>query len=190
MQRVRLKYFFRFVSKFILLFCIFYFGTKLIIGLSAPGGFYAEFVSDYLDYVSQLKYSLMKGASVIANIFGYKTIYEPNFLVRVVNARGVIIAYDCVGYGVMSFWAAFVLSSESKVKKKFIWLITGLVILWLINVIRIGLFLVAINKSWKMPLGIDHHTWFNITAYTGIFLMIYFFDKSQNDISKKKTNIP
>lgn len=167
-----------FTAKFMLLFCFFYFGTKLVIGMSAPGGIYVGFVHDYFDYVSMLKFSLMKGASVVARFFSYETVYEPNFLVRVINARGVIIAYDCVGYGVMSFWAAFVLSNSCPVLKKLGWLILGLLLLWFINVIRIGLFLVAINKSWNMPLGIDHHTWFNIVAYFFIFLMIYFFEKS------------
>jgi hypothetical protein len=50
-------------------------------------------------------------------------------------------------------------------------------LLYTINQLRIGLFLVAINKGWKMPLGWDHHTWFNIVAYTAIALMIWAFEK-------------
>ena len=166
-----------FVIKFLLLFLLFYFGTIAIIGLAAPGDYYSPFIARYLDYVSWLKLSLMKGAAVVASMFGYDTIEEPGFLVRVVKARGVIVAYDCVGYGVLSFWAAFVLANKLLLRKKLSWLFAGLILLWLINVARIGLFLVAINKGWAMPLGLDHHTWFNIFAYGAIFLMIYYFDK-------------
>lgn len=178
MSIIKDKSFMKFAIKFIALFLIFYYGTILVISLAAPSGIYSSFVHNYFDYVSWLKISLMKGASVVANLFGYETIYESNYLVRIVNARGVIIAYDCVGYGVMSFWAAFTIATEIKFSKKIIWLFSGLLILWGINVLRIGLFLVSINKGWKMPLGIDHHTWFNIVAYLFIFIMIYFFNKN------------
>jgi hypothetical protein len=40
--------------------------------------------------------------------------------------------------------------------------------------------LVAVNKHWKMPLGINHHDWFTIVAYAVIFLMIFAFDKNNN----------
>jgi exosortase/archaeosortase family protein len=83
---------------------------------------------------------------------------------------------DCVGYGVMSFWTAFTLASDRSWKMRLAWLAGGLVLLWLINVIRIGLFLVAINKGWPMPFGLDHHTLFNIFAYGAIALMIWRFE--------------
>jgi len=180
MKHISFRDFFIFVFKFLLLFAVFYFGTLFFIGLASPGGLYSPFVSKYFDYVSWLKFSYMKGASLIAAIFGYSTLEESGFLLRVVNARGVIIAYDCVGYGVMSFWAAFTIANKTNIKSKIKWLLGGLLLLWLINTIRIGLFLVAINKNWPMPLGLNHHTLFNIFAYSAIFFLIYFFDKTVN----------
>lgn len=179
------KHFTRFVVKFLLLFALFYGGTYLVIGLAAPGGLYSSFIEHYFDYVSWLKYSLMKGAAVVASFFGYQTIEEPGFLVRVVKARGVIVAYDCVGYGVLSFWAAFILANKIHFRKKLAWLLVGLLLLWAINVLRIGLFLVAINKKWAMPLGWDHHTWFNIFAYTAIFIMIWLFDRNSSSTTNE-----
>ncbi|HCF63679.1 MAG TPA: hypothetical protein DEU93_05525 [Chitinophagaceae bacterium] len=61
--------------------------------------------------------------------------------------------------------------------KKGMWLIIGWGVLWIINVVRIGLLLIAYNKGWGMPLGIDHHTWFNIFAYGAIFFMMYLFER-------------
>ena len=40
--------------------------------------------------------------------------------------------------------------------------------------------LVAVNGHWQSPFNLDNHTWFNIAAYTAIFIMIWFFDRSQN----------
>ena len=167
-----------FIQKFLTLFLFFYLGTKLIIGLTYKNGIYVKFIDDYFNYVSWIKTSLIYGAQIIAESFGYLTFREQNYTLRIANGRGVIISQGCVGYGVMSFWIAFVLANKTKIKKKIIWSLIGLTIIWLINSIRIGLFLVSINKGWKIPLGIDHHTWFNIFAYIGIFILIYFFEKS------------
>ncbi len=177
-----IKIFITFCLKFILFFIFFYYGTFAIIGLTAKNGYYVEFIDHYLNYISILKISLLKGAGLIARIFGYDTILDSGDVIRVSNARGVRVALSCLGIGVMSFWAAFILSNKLTKKLKSIWLIGGLLLLWFINVWRIGLFLVSVNKGWSMPLGIDHHTWFNLAAYSAIFIMIYFFEKHNKKI--------
>lgn len=180
MNILKVKNFLRFLITFLLVFAICYFGTIVVIGLSAPGKYYSHFVDQWLDFVSGIKISLMKGAAIIASLFGYTTVELPNYLLRVLNGRGVLIAEDCVGYGVMSFWIAFVMASHGRHwKNKIYWILFGLLLLWLINVIRIGLFLVAINKGWPLPLGLDHHSWFNIVAYGIIFLLIWRFEASR-----------
>jgi exosortase/archaeosortase family protein len=170
-----------FSVKFILLFLLFYLGSFALIGVTAPGGYYIPFIAKYLDYISWLKITLIKGASVVAALFGYTTVEEPGFILRVKGGLEIFIARDCVGFGVMSFWAAFVLATAMhSLKQKIFWLLTGLFLLWLINVIRIGLFLVARNRAWDMPLSLDHHTWFTIFAYGAILLMIYIFERKMN----------
>lgn len=149
-----------------------------MIGLAAPGGYYVPFIGKYLDYVSWIKISLMKATGIILSLFHIPTATEPGFLIRFRGGRGVIIAMDCVGYGVYSFWIAFVAANKGKFFKRVRWIFFGVLSLWLINVIRITLFLTAINKGWPMPLGLDHHTWFNIFAYLLIFIMIWLYDKS------------
>jgi exosortase/archaeosortase family protein len=95
---------------------------------------------------------------------------------------------SCVGYGVYSFWIAFVAANQGTIYKKMRWIIVGIFLLWLINVLRITLLLVAVNNGWPMPLGIDHHTWFNIAAYLLIFIMIFKYDRTsgQNVFKKSK----
>ncbi len=174
-----------FVIRFLLIFAVLYFGTLAVIGLAAPGGLYSPFIDHYLDYVSWIKTSLVKGTAFFAGLFGYETYEVPNHIIRVVNGSGVRIAYSCVGYGVYSFWVAYVLASRGSAGKKAVWALSGVVALWTINVLRIGLLLIALNRNWPMPLGLDHHTWFNIVAYLVIFFMIYFFERS--GIFERKT---
>jgi exosortase/archaeosortase family protein len=176
------KSFLIYLLKFAGIFCLCYFATLAVIGIAAPGGWYSPFVHTYLDYVSWLKWSLIHATGFILSLFHVSTTTEPDFLIRFTGGAGVFIAMDCVGYGVYSFWIAFVAANKGKITSKIKWILFGLLGLWFINVIRITLFLTAINKGWPMPLGLNHHTWFNIFAYLLIFFMIWWYDK---DVSKK-----
>ncbi len=171
------KTFLRFVLKFLLIFALCYYGTLLVIGISVPGGYYIPFVDHYLNYVSWLRDSLMWGTETLLKIFGIDTYYANQYVLRIVNGHGIRMVYGCLGYGVMSFWIAFVLASSVRVVKKTIWLIAGLLVIWIVNISRLSLVLVAVNKNWSFPFGWDHHTWFNIVAYIAIFIMMYFFDR-------------
>ncbi len=183
------KNFIGFVVKFLLLFAALYYGTLLIIGLSAPDDYYIPFVAKYLDYITQLKWGLMKSTKFFLSLFGIETYFAPNFSIKIVEGRGVRIAMSCVGYGVYSFWIAFVLASAGKILAKLLWVMGGLLLLWTINVVRIALFLLAVDRNWPMPLGLDHHTWFNIFAYGAIFTMMYFFYKKDTAPNSSVSNI-
>ncbi|MEO6819234.1 MAG: hypothetical protein ABI204_05865 [Ginsengibacter sp.] len=178
-----------YVIKFAIIFCLLYYGTLAWIGLAAPGGKHVVFIEKYLDYVSWIKHSLINASAFILSVFGIQTLKEPGFLLKFPGGRGVIIAMDCVGYGVYSFWIAFVAANTGSVGRKIKWMITGVFFLWLINVIRITLFLTSINKGWPMPLGIDHHTWFNIFAYLFIFIMIWWYDRNAKMMERDNLNV-
>lgn len=178
-----------YLVKFIGVFCVLYFGTLAMIGLAAPANHYSPFVAKYMDYVSWIKISLIKATGILFSVFGVPTHPEPGFLIRVDGGRGVFIAMDCVGYGVYSFWTAFVIANDGNILKKISWIAGGLLALWFINVVRVSLFLVAINKGWPMPLGIDHHTWFTIAAYLLIFALIWRYDKARVRSLTTKENI-
>ncbi len=94
------------------------------------------------------------------------------------------MVYSCVGYGIMSFWGAFILANTAALKRKLLWIIGGWLVIWCINVIRVCLLLVSINNNWSMPFGWDHHTWFNVVAYFFLFVLIYFYDHSEKRYNK------
>ena len=152
-----------------------------VIGLSAPGGYYSSFIHNYLDFVTWLRYSLVHGSGLLLSLFDYPTYHASDFVLKVKNGFGVSIEYDCVGYGVMSFWIAFIVANKGSLAKKIKWIAGGLFLIWCINVIRISMVLVAANRHWKFPLGLDHHTWFNMAAYILIFIMIFFYDRSSKE---------
>ncbi|MEO6490242.1 MAG: hypothetical protein ABIO04_09905 [Ferruginibacter sp.] len=178
---LRDKQFLNFVGKLLLIFAFCYLSSVAVIGLSTPGNYYSAFIDHYLNFISWIRMSLLFGTKTLLAIFGIDTYYASEFILRKVGGRGITLIYGCIGYGVLSFWIAFVLASAKKIKNKLSWLIGGLLLIWVINISRIALLLVATNNNWKMPLGWDHHTWFNIVAYVAIFAMIYYFDRNDRD---------
>ena len=112
------------------------------------------------------------------SVFGYLIDIPDAYTLKIVNGAAVHIGYDCIGYGVLSFWLAFVIANNGSILRKTFWIIGGSVVIWLVNILRICLFLLSLNKKQTMPFGLENHTFFNITAYIAIFVMIYFYDKS------------
>jgi exosortase/archaeosortase family protein len=177
-----------YLLKFAVVFCILYFGTLAVIGLASPESYYSPFVAKYLDYISVLRSSLLHSSKAFLSLFNFQTAFRDRYTLMATHG-GIRMVYTCIGYGVMSFWAAFVLANKGSWKRKLLWTIGGLFALWCINVLRISLLIVALDKKWPMPLGLDHHTWFNIVAYSLIFLMIYLYDRSSPNELKLKSNI-
>ena len=155
-----------------------YYGTVAVEGLAAPGNYYSPFIAHWLDYPGWLRTSLLYGSKAFLSLFGYKTIITDAFHLQMYQGLSVQLVYACLGVGVLSFWNAFVFANKGSWKRKLAWMLGGTLMLWLINVLRVSLVLLATNKRWAIPLGWDHHTWFNIAAYVLIFVLIYFYDKN------------
>jgi exosortase/archaeosortase family protein len=179
------KGFITFVSVFLIVFLLCYYGTLFLTGLAVPGGRYSPFVEKYFNIASWLRSSLILSSKQFLSILGTETIRTDAYVLRAIGGRGVRIVFACLGFGVMSFWFAYIVANKASVLKKIIWVVLGLFFLWIINVVRISLVLLAGNKGWHFPFGWDHHTWFNIVAYVAIFVMIYFFERSLNVKSKE-----
>ena len=179
------KNFISYFLKFLSSFCVLYYGTIALIGLTTPGGYYSSFAEKYFNYVAALRYLLLHCAKLLLELFGFDIYLKDAYTLKMNGGSGVHVGYDCIGYGVMFFWIAFIYANNVSFVKRLQWLLGGLLLIWLVNVIRIALMLVAVNQHWKSFLNLDNHTLFNIAAYTVIFTMIFFFDKSLKKESEK-----
>jgi exosortase/archaeosortase family protein len=89
-----------------------------------------------------------------------------------VVGRGIIdLIYTCLGLGVMSFFAAFVIAYPKKLKPKLIFLIAGLFGIQVLNIIRLMLLALYWNKSRNRI--IDHHIIFDVIIYIVIIFALY-----------------
>lgn len=169
--------FFIYLIKFLGVLCILYFGTTFIVGLTVPGGYYSPFIAQYLNYPDWLGISLLKGARLLLSMLGYTSELLGHDVLRLQGGKSILLAFPCLGYGIMSFWAAFVFANTGTALKKAGWILGGWLALWLINVIRIALLLISLEKHWPIPFGFSYHTQFNIVAYLLIFIMMWVYDR-------------
>ena len=168
-----------FFVKFFFSFCILYFGTKIIIGLTVPRGFYSSLIDNYFNYPAALRLSIFKGTSVLASLFGFETFSKDLYHISFLQGRGIHLVYSCLGFGLLSCWVAFVFANNGKVLFKLKWLLAGCFFIWLLNVFRITFLLFALNFQRPALLTIDHHFIFNIIVYVVIIWMMSLFHRSE-----------
>ena len=167
-----------YLVKFFTIFCIAYFGTLAVEGVAAPGNYYWPFVDHYFNYPSWLRASLLHGTRFFLSLSGYETVITDPASLQMLNGKAVHVSYDCYGVGVMSFWLAFVVANKGNGLKKSLWVVGGFLAIWLINITRIGMLLVAINKNSQLPFNMDNHDFFTVLAYGAIFLLMFLYDRS------------
>ena len=85
--------------KFLAVYCILYYGTIAIVGLTVSGGYYCKFIDDFLNYPALLRKALLKSALAILNFCGYQTEIIAPYKIKMLNGRGVKIVYSCLGIG-------------------------------------------------------------------------------------------
>ncbi len=181
------KSFWIYLAKFAVSFCLLYYGTLAVIGLSAPGGYYSAFIAHYLNYINWLRYSILHTSKLLVSLLGYQVYLKDKYTLVINNYAAVKMVYTCIGYGIMSFWAAFVIANSAPLKTKLMWILAGWLMLWCINVARISLLLIVLTKHWSNPIGFDNHTWFNVAVYVSLFLMIYCYHSLSKSEFKRRS---
>jgi len=171
-----------FVICFIVLFLCFFYFNAVFFGITQSGArHYNAWIADNLNYISALRHVLLKSSAQILNWMGFSVI--TNDIDLLVAGRGVIrIAYDCLGLGVISFFAAFVISYPKNWKLKTIFLISGILGIELLNVIRFIVLALFWDKQHNQVL--DHHTIFNIFIYLVIAFVLFFWIKRDDKLKK------
>ncbi len=183
---------YRFLILFLGLFAFFYYLNIAVIGLAAPGGYYVPIVANYLNYIDGLRYCLMQSTAFILKLLG-EQVFTTDTWLRVSGRGGFIMAFDCLGYGVMSFFSAFVISFPKPPKNKYFFLPLGLLFIQSLNIARF----VLLGLFWKqsnLKQVINHHDLFNIILYLALITLIYIWinrksETSLDSIRKQATSV-
>ncbi len=175
-----------FVVKLLLLFSVFYFGTHFWIGITSKGNLYSTFCDSYLNYFVWLRMAILKLAGFFCFIAGFKTNIEATTSLRIINGIKVNMVQSCVGFGILSAWAAFIIAYPADLKRKIIWLLGGIATICTINALRIAILLIWVNKTRDINSFSNHHTIFNYTSYLIVLIMVFFYTKEKININSTK----
>jgi exosortase/archaeosortase family protein len=167
-----------FVIKFLCLFGLLYGFYIFYLGITSPGGRYIAFLDIHLNFIAWLRSALIEGSAAILNLLGYQTKTTAAQLL-VVGHNTLHVGYDCLGFGVMCFFTAFVLTYPGILKPKLYFGGIGLIVIQLINLSRFVILALYWHKSTRVYLS-DHHTIFNIVVYIIIAISLYFYIKYQD----------
>ncbi|MDB5248352.1 MAG: hypothetical protein JWQ40_2746 [Segetibacter sp.] len=167
---------FLFLIKFLLSFALLYYFFPFYRGITGPGGtFYSSFLDTYLNLVKGLTTFLTSTSKFLLEAFHY-TVNQKNYhTIRIDHSNGISVNPSCLGWGVMSFWVAFVFANSGTWKHKFKWMSFGIVSIMILNITRITLIALANHHKWKTITSLDHHQTFNVFSYGCIFLLIYWY---------------
>jgi exosortase/archaeosortase family protein len=157
------KMVFSFASNFLMLFIAFYGSNILFIGITSPGGMYVPWLAENINYIQAWRTFDLQLTAAMLHTLGYLTTSD-GFTLAVAGQAGFKLVYSCLGYGLMSFFAAFVIAWPEARLRKVTMLLSGLATIQALNLIRF----LCISIYWKPTFKsywLDHHTIFNIILY-------------------------
>lgn len=172
----------RFAVVFIVLFVCLYYFNIMYLGLTRPDNHYSAFLADHLNYIQWLRTLLLLSSKQVLVWMGYTTIIN-NIDLLVAGHYAIELAYSCLGFGVMSFLAAFTIAYPKPLKQKVIFFIAGISIFQVLNIVRF----IVLALYWKPGTKkfLDHHTIFNAVIYLIIIISLYFWTKHDIAATKK-----
>lgn len=173
---------FKFIFLFLVLFLLFYYFNVWFFSVTIPGADYNAFLDHHLNYIEALRWVLLNSSTGLLNLLGFTAICN-NYQLLVAGHSTIEVVYSCLGIGVISFFTAFVLAYPKAWKSKIIFLIGGILVIELLNVIRFML-LVLYWDSADTTI-IDHHTIFNVIIYIIIIISLYFWVKTPGSENKE-----
>ncbi|MBB2144084.1 hypothetical protein GM921_01180 [Pedobacter sp. LMG 31464] len=170
-----------FVIKLLFFYFLFSQGNLFMNSMMNEGSsYYNAYISTHFNYIQGLKTALIVPAVWIIKLFGFYAIHN-EMDVMVVAGPHLRINYSCLGLGVMSFLAAFVIAFPAKLKSKIKLLIYGLMMIYILNMLRIVALGVLLGyfESQRENFAY-HHEVFNILVYIIVFILLYYWVKQNN----------
>lgn len=146
------------------------------VGITSPGGkIYSPFLDHYLNVTSWFTWLIAKISLLSLKLAGFAVYQQAPNNVTIAGSRGVTILWACLGFGVMSFWTAFVTAHKAAWQFKLKWCVAGIGIITVLNIVRIVLIAVANHYHWVEVTSLEPHETFNMGSYIILFGLIGWF---------------
>lgn len=176
-----------FLIKFLLCFFLLYLFFPLYWAVTGPGGtVYSPFLDNHLNIIRGLTRFLTGASRFFLEAFHYPVYQKDYHSLQIGSLGSVNINPSCLGWGVMSFWVAFVFANNGSAAHKLSWIFGGISFICLLNIARIIFITLAIHLQWKNVFYFDHHKTFNILSYGCIFMLMFWYIKVQKNYEEGK----
>lgn len=169
----------RFFSKFLAMFLfLYYFNLSYEAITNEPGLVYSPVIDRYLNYVHLVKMWILTAANGLANMLGYSSNLIGDYTIALPNGAAVKMFYECAGFGMSSFWVAFITAHQIKASKRLLWALAGVLFIWIINCLRFVFIIAVLSRDGSLNKSVDHHAVFNYGCYAAILFLGWAFYRS------------
>src|SRR4051812_45635361 len=179
------------ILQFLLVYALLAGWFHCFIAITSPGGkVYSPLLDNYFNIPRWLTFFISKSSMALLKLAGF-TVYQraPNN-VTILGSRGVTIIWACLGFGVMSFWTAFVTAHRAAWKFKLKWCLSGIIIIIALNITRITLIALANHYHWLSVTSLEPHATFNVASYILLFLLVVWFTRRYKHYQEDKSYKP
>lgn len=144
-------------------------------GISIPGGrLYAPFFES-VNFIEWNTKIILEASNIVLNTLNFNTFLQKDIL-GITGKSSVKLLHACLGFQIISGYAALILAFPTKAKLKIQYLALGILVVQIINIIRVsGLVFLYSFREKSTLLTIDQHDLFNWVAVSFIILVFYFF---------------
>jgi len=171
-----------FLFKLILFYLVLNYFFIACEGLATPGGkLYSPFILEHLDFISVFRRFLLWGGAQFASLIGYPSGYT-DYNLFVYGGSSVRMIYSCLGFSLMSAYAALILAWPAKWFRQAVSLVIGWVAIILLNMMRLGgLAVLYTTGNYGFFKYVNHHVLFNIIVLAAAILMFAIYIKYSAD---------
>ncbi|WP_347373064.1 exosortase family protein XrtF [Aequorivita sp. Q41] len=173
--------------KTVVQFVALFLGTYLVLGIlysiylktSEAGAYFPDFITNLVAEQS---------SAVLAG-FGYNSTLSPGqidnaMLLTINNEYSVSIVEGCNSISVLILFVAFIIAFSEKFKKTFLFIFSGIVLIYIVNILRIAFLVVALHKFPEHE-NLLHSVVFPGVIYGIVFILWMVWVRMLSQVSKK-----
>lgn len=146
-----------------------------------------QFIFEYFTFSGWVSF-LFIPAQKILSLLGFSSSVDSTYLI---GENGIIyMAKFCLGIKTMYLFSAIVYLTGRRNITRWIYIVAGIIIINVINILRFVLLFIHVQKYGDYSLNIDLHLLYNLVLYSIVFLLwIYWFEKYSDIIPEKKKSV-
>jgi len=155
----------------------------LYVGFTTPGGkLFFPVLASYANVPEWFTLVVSKTSKLFLEIAGYPVYQKGENNITIQGSKGVTIAWGCLGIGAISLWLAFIAAHYTSVRNKLKWIITGIILIFILNIARIDMIALSNYHGWSYFQSFNAHTSFDVLTYIIILIMMAVFVRNHNRV--------